>query len=224
MTNSVGPGSTHVADTEGTRRDGVLEVTNEDGEQAVWQPGNGPSWLGLSRSVLAEPNICRTGEPHSGVGRGSRSASTNSNSLTSSFVRPLYSPCSGPYTMPPQPGVFPLPYASTHKARANPTEIHNGTTDVSSGYLPPSHHTIHHTPSALLAGPSSRLHGTFVSHSHDMRSASLIHHVAGANIDDGKKDRRRKEIVGRLGKEMNDRRDECVSPLPSSPSHACLNG
>ncbi|KAF8269667.1 hypothetical protein EI94DRAFT_922783 [Lactarius quietus] len=90
--------------------------------------------------------------------------------------------------MPPQPGVFPLPYASTHKARANPTEIHNGTADVNTTYLPPPHHTIHHTSSALLAGPSSRQHG--------------------ANIDDGKKDRRRKEIVGRLGKEMNDRRDD----------------
>jgi len=90
--------------------------------------------------------------------------------------------------MPPQPGVFPLPYASTHKARANPTELHNGTTDVSTSYLPPPHHTIHHTSSTLLAGSSSRPHG--------------------ANIDDGKKDRRRKEIVGRLGKEMNDRRDD----------------
>jgi hypothetical protein len=45
------------------------------------------------------------------------------------------------------------------------------------------------------------------------RIDSAIPHVTGANIDDGKKDRRRKEIVGRLGKEMNDRRDECVSPL-----------
>ena len=45
------------------------------------------------------------------------------------------------------------------------------------------------------------------------RINSVIAHVTGANIDDGKKDRRRKEIVGRLGKEMNDRRDECVSPL-----------
>jgi len=91
--------------------------------------------------------------------------------------------------MPPQPGVFPLPYASTtHKARTNPTEIHNGTTDIVSSYPPPPHHAIHHTSSALLAGPSSRPHG--------------------ANVDDGKKDRRRKEIVGRLGKEMNDRRDD----------------
>ena len=127
------------------------------------------------------------------------------------------------YTMPPQPGVFPLPYASTHKARPNPTDIHNGTTDVSTTYLPPPHHTIHHTSSALLTASSSRPHGMFVSHSHDTHSVSLIHHAAGSNIDDGKKDRRRKEIVGRLGKEMNDRRDEWVSPLPVPSSHACLN-
>lgn len=93
--------------------------------------------------------------------------------------------------MPPQPGVFPLPYASTstHKSRANHTEIHNGTTDMVTNYPPPPHHTVHHaSSSSLLAGPSSRPHG--------------------ANTDDGKKDRRRKEIVGRLGKEMNDRRDD----------------
>jgi hypothetical protein len=48
----------------------------------------------------------------------------------------------------------------------------------------------------------------------------VILHVTGANIDDGKKDRRRKEIVGRLGKEMNDRRDEYVYPCPPSLSHA----
>jgi len=92
--------------------------------------------------------------------------------------------------MPPQPGVFPLPYASTsiHKTRANPTEIHNGTADIVGSYPSTPHHTIHHSSSALLAGPSSRPHGT--------------------NVDDGKKDRRRKEIVGRLGKEMNDRRDD----------------
>src|SRR6266850_595082 len=69
--------------------------------------------------------------------------------------------------MPPQPGVFPLPYASTHKARANPTELHNGTSDLVTGYPPPPHHTIHHTSSsALLAGPSSRPHGMFSLHPH----------------------------------------------------------
>ncbi len=63
----------------------------------------------------------------------------------------------------------------------------------------------------------------FVLHSYSMHSAALIHHAAGANIDEGKKDRRRKEIVGRLGKEMNDRRDEYVSSLPFPSSRACLN-
>ena len=42
------------------------------------------------------------------------------------------------------------------------------------------------------------------------RINSIIRRVIGANADDGKKDRRRKEIVGRLGKEMDDRRDEWV--------------
>ena len=157
--------------------------------------------------------IHRTGEPGRAL-LGGALPRTNSNSLTFR---------SGPYTMPPQPGVFPLPYASTHKARANPTESHNGTTDVVTTYLPPPHHTIHHTSSALLPGPSSRPHGAFTLHSRDAHLISLIHHISGANIDDGKKDRRRKEIVGRLGKEMNDRRDECVSPLPAPSSHACLN-
>jgi hypothetical protein len=116
--------------------------------------------------------------------------------------------------MPPQPGVFPLPYASTstHKSRANHTEIHNGTTDMVTSYPPPPHHTVHHPSSSnLLAGPSSRPHGTFLLH---LRHVLIHSFVAspGTNTDDGKKDRRRKEIVGRLGKEMNDRRDECVSP------------
>ena len=61
-------------------------------------------------------------------------------------------------------------------------------------------------------------------HDHMVRSCcickspinSFIRRVTGANTDDGKKDRRRKEIVGRLGKEMNDRRDECVSSFCSS--------
>src|SRR6266852_1903601 len=127
--------------------------------------------------------------------------------------------------MPPQPGVFPLPYASTstHKSRANHTEIHNGTTDIVTSYPPPPHHSIHHpSSSSLLAGPSSRPHGTFLLH---LRHVFIHSFVAspGANTDDGKKDRRRKEIVGRLGKEMNDRRDECVSFLCFLLVHQHLN-
>jgi hypothetical protein len=117
--------------------------------------------------------------------------------------------------MPPQPGVFPLPYASTstHKSRANHTEIHNGTTDMVTSYPPPPHHSVHHpSSSSLLAGPSSRPHGTFLLHLRHVLIHSFVS-SPGANTDDGKKDRRRKEIIGRLGKEMNDRRDECVSSL-----------
>jgi hypothetical protein len=147
----------------------------------------------LSTFCIAEPNIRRTGEPRSATDSG---AAALPPVPIRTHLHPPLSTCSDPYTMPPQPGVFPLPYASTHKARANPKEIHNGTTDVSTSYLPPPHHTIHHTSSALLAGPSSRPRGTFVSHSQDLHSTSLIPDVTGANIDDGKKDRRRKEIVG----------------------------
>ncbi|KAF8548853.1 hypothetical protein OG21DRAFT_1515837 [Imleria badia] len=64
--------------------------------------------------------------------------------------------------MPPQPGVFALPYASTHNAR--PDVVH-----------------VHHPP---VPGPSSRSH------------------------DDPKRDKKRKDLSGKVGKEMIDRRDE----------------
>jgi hypothetical protein len=32
--------------------------------------------------------------------------------------------------------------------------------------------------------------------------------MTGASMDDGKREKKRKEIAGKLGKEMNDRRDE----------------
>ncbi|TFK39476.1 hypothetical protein BDQ12DRAFT_681847 [Crucibulum laeve] len=76
--------------------------------------------------------------------------------------------------MPPQPGVFAVPYGSAHgKARTG-----GYGADVSDIY---QHH--HHSQ---VAGPSSRAHGH----------------------DDGKKEKRRKDIAGKLGKEMNDRRDD----------------
>ncbi|KAI0046526.1 hypothetical protein FA95DRAFT_1559986 [Auriscalpium vulgare] len=82
--------------------------------------------------------------------------------------------------MPPQPGMFALPYASTHKARA--ADMHNGL-DIGMGF-----HQPHHVHPSMIPGPSSRPHG--------------------GPMDEGKKDRRRREVAGRLGKEMNDRRDE----------------
>ncbi|KAF8449343.1 hypothetical protein L210DRAFT_858403 [Boletus edulis BED1] len=65
--------------------------------------------------------------------------------------------------MPPQPGVFALPYASTHNAR--PDVVH-----------------VHHPP---VPGPSTRTHA-----------------------DDPKRDKKRKDLSGKVGKEMTDRRDE----------------
>jgi len=117
--------------------------------------------------VHAKPGSRRTDEPRTnnkrGRGRGARTALPRLPLAPSLHLIPLT------YPMPPQPGVFPLPYASTstHKTRANPPEIHNGTTDIGTSYPPPPHHTIHHpSSSALLAGPSSRPHGTFLLRSH----------------------------------------------------------
>ena len=162
--------------------------------------------------VHVEPGSGRTDGPRTNNKRG---RGLLVSGCTIKTALPL-SPGDVSHPMPPQPGVFPLPYASTstHKARANPIEIHNGTTDIVTSYPPPAHHTIHHPSSALLAGPSSRPHGTSL-----LCPVSCINSVircfTGANADEGKKDRRRKEIVGRLGKEMDDRRDECVSLLRS---------
>ncbi|KAA1468958.1 hypothetical protein DENSPDRAFT_772455 [Dentipellis sp. KUC8613] len=59
--------------------------------------------------------------------------------------------------MPPQPGMFALPYASTHKARAsNNADIHPA--DMNMGYHHSSLSSTHHS-SSMIAGPSSRIHG-----------------------------------------------------------------
>ncbi|KAJ7498573.1 hypothetical protein FB451DRAFT_1384379 [Mycena latifolia] len=69
--------------------------------------------------------------------------------------------------MPPQPGIFPVPYPSSSKDTMNITYQHHNA----------------------VAGPSSR-----------------THNIA---VDDVKKDtKKRKELSGKLGKEMNDRRDD----------------
>ncbi|KIJ65188.1 hypothetical protein HYDPIDRAFT_111082 [Hydnomerulius pinastri MD-312] len=96
--------------------------------------------------------------------------------------------------MPPQPGMFALPYASTHKARADVIQPDNMSMTISyqhqphiqaqgqlQGSGPHIHHVHHHAP---VAGPSTRTH------------------------DDPKKDKKRKDISGKVGKEMSDRRDE----------------
>ena len=83
--------------------------------------------------------------------------------------------------MPPQPGVFALPYASTHNVR--PDVVH-----------------VHHPP----AGPSSRTHG---AHPPSRSARPSAHHPPA---DDPKRDKKRKDLSGKVGKEMTDRRDESV--------------
>lgn len=92
-----------------------------------------------------------------------------------------------PSAMPPQPGVFALPYASTHNAR--PDVVH-----------------VHHHP---VAGPSTRTHGLPTpAHTRPSYSQPVP--------DDPKRDKKRKDMSGKLGKEMSDRRDESVYPCLSS--------
>ncbi|KAF9219731.1 hypothetical protein BS17DRAFT_740199 [Gyrodon lividus] len=95
--------------------------------------------------------------------------------------------------MPPQPGMFALPYASTHKARADVIQPDNMSMTISyqhqphiqaQGQLHGSNPHLHHVHSAPVAGPSTRTH------------------------DDPKRDKKRKDISVKVGKEMSDRRDE----------------
>ena len=107
--------------------------------------------------------------------------------------------------MPPQLGAFAIPYSAQHKGRPTPNaEI----VEVGTSYQ--------HQPAA---GPS-RIHGVFV---HKISSSGSYLTLLPANgngnlTEEAKKDKRRKEMVGKLGKEMSDRRDECV---PESPHLRC---
>jgi hypothetical protein len=83
--------------------------------------------------------------------------------------------------MPPQPGIFALPYGTTTHSQGGAL-----ASTSSQGHL---HHNFHQHGGAV-AGPSSRAHVT-------------------ASMDDTRKDnRKRKDVSGKLGKEMGDRRDE----------------
>ena len=82
--------------------------------------------------------------------------------------------------MPPQPGIFALPYGTTHS---------QGGALASTSSQAHLHHNFHQHGGAV-AGPSSRVH------------------VTGSMDDTRKDNRKRKEVSGKLGKEMGDRRDE----------------
>ena len=96
--------------------------------------------------------------------------------------------------MPPQPGVFALPYSSAGKSRGQ-----NGIIEA-----------VEYHPSNLNAGPS-RTHGavslaqSVVCEGSNWPTCALYSGLTP--VDDPQK-RKRKEFASKLGKEMSDRREE----------------
>ena len=94
--------------------------------------------------------------------------------------------------MPPQPGIFAVPYNANHKSS------NQYQTDA-------YHHNGHH---------NQRAHGLF---SIAMYARTATHRFYTLFVEsDAKKEKKRKEIANRLGKEMIEKRDEYVS-LPLLP-------
>jgi hypothetical protein len=103
--------------------------------------------------------------------------------------------------MPPQTGMFPVPYPSSNKDTMNITYQHHNA----------------------VAGPSSRTHSMCLASLSFLlfflgffsKKLTLVEDIP---MEDVKKEtKKRKEISGKLGKEMNDRRDECVFPRVCLP-------
>ncbi|KAG6831096.1 hypothetical protein H0H92_012773 [Tricholoma furcatifolium] len=90
---------------------------------------------------------------------------------------------------PPQQGLFPIPYPS------------------SSHHIQSSHSGSHFRTPVGSAPPDVYTHQSQPQSQHTHASSSRIHH-AHHSTDDGKKEKRRRELAGKLGKEMSDRRDD----------------
>ena len=87
-----------------------------------------------------------------------------------------------------------MPYGVAPKSRPNiPAAL-----DIDmAGYLQHSH--------SPIAGPSSRRHGMWCLL---VVQRLVFQAFTGSGIEEGKKEKRRKDLSGKLGKEMNDRREE----------------
>ncbi|KAH0582699.1 hypothetical protein H2248_010618 [Termitomyces sp. 'cryptogamus'] len=86
----------------------------------------------------------------------------------------------------PQPGLFPLSYSSA------------------------SHHIQSSHSSSHFKQPSGSMASDIYTHQghHAHASSSRIHISHHSTVDDGKKEKKRRELAGKLGKEMSDRRDD----------------
>ena len=125
--------------------------------------------------------------------------------------------------MPPQPGIFALPYGTTHSQSgglasassqggggyrhgSNSTQLQQQQQHLQQ-HPSSSHHAQQH--SSLGHGhPLSHLHHNFHQHGGAVAGPSSRVHVSGSMDDTRKDNRKRKEVSGKLGKEMGDRRDE----------------
>ncbi|KAG6330733.1 hypothetical protein ID866_8357, partial [Astraeus odoratus] len=99
--------------------------------------------------------------------------------------------------MPPQPGVFALPYASTHKARADVIQPDNTSMTIS--YQHQQHFQAQPQPQQIQSASNPHIH--HVHHAPVAGSSTRTH-------DDPKREKKRKDIPSKVGKEVNDRRDD----------------
>ena len=99
--------------------------------------------------------------------------------------------------MPPQPGMFALPYPLPPRTRNS--VLLDGQ---------PGMHEYSATYQSTVTS-TSRTHGMWNS----LRTRLSILTSSGHFGDDPKKDKRRREIAGRLGKEMSDKKEQSVIML-----------
>lgn len=111
--------------------------------------------------------------------------------------------------MPPQPGIFALPYGTTHSQSGALAS----TSSQGGAYRHPSNSTTQlQQQQHLQQHPSSSSHHTqhsSLGHGHPPSHLHHNFHQHGGAVGDTRKDsRKRKDVSGKLGKEMGDRRDE----------------
>ena len=106
--------------------------------------------------------------------------------------------------MPPRPGMFAVPYNATHKSSNQ-----NRTEYQTDGYHQQSHSGSHQHQTNAHAG-SSRAHGAFCFRLLLFVTLADTRPIGCVKESDSRRDKKRREFAGRLGKEMIERRDEYV--------------
>ena len=148
-------------------------------------------------SVASRPRSSRKGNQ---TPSGTCWIRRRSSSWTLLWLSSSFSLVPNNLTMPPQPGVFALPYTPAHKGR-----VQNGTSESADVNNP--------IYTNMSAGPS-RVHGEYNGGAFFL-TGRKHYNSPGTPVEDPKS-RKRKEAAGRMGKEMSDRREEYVLSVPPS--------